>query len=218
VLREIEVACTIAAELIGSGDLIHRGDVRGSDGSPLQRRLRWKVLSRTPAPHYSTAASVSALLAGRRFSGAWVRQAMRPVPASVSPDLPLAGVAEQLMSADERALPVVDEAGSLVRVVSADDLQPALTDVGGPDTARDLARPVPEIRAGASLETAAGLLGESEEDGLPVLADEENAVVGCVMQRDVLRAYLRGRPAPSPRRAGVQRQRRQPSRDRTAAS
>jgi CRP/FNR family transcriptional regulator, cyclic AMP receptor protein len=46
-LREIEVAGTVAAELIGTGDLIHPGDVRASDLSPLHGRLRWKVLENT---------------------------------------------------------------------------------------------------------------------------------------------------------------------------
>ena len=43
-LREIEVAGTACAELIGSGDLIHPGDVRGSDLTPLHGRLRWTIL------------------------------------------------------------------------------------------------------------------------------------------------------------------------------
>jgi len=46
-LREIEVAGTVAAELIGTGDLIHPGDVRADDLSPLNGRLRWQVLERT---------------------------------------------------------------------------------------------------------------------------------------------------------------------------
>lgn len=48
-LREIEVAGTVAAELIGTGDLIHPGDVRASDLSPLNGRLRWTVLQETRA-------------------------------------------------------------------------------------------------------------------------------------------------------------------------
>lgn len=48
-LREIEVAGTVAAELIGTGDLIHPGDVRADDLSPLNGRLRWHVLERTQA-------------------------------------------------------------------------------------------------------------------------------------------------------------------------
>ena len=43
-LREIEVAGSVAAELIGAGDLIHPGDIRGSDLSPLNGCLRWTVL------------------------------------------------------------------------------------------------------------------------------------------------------------------------------
>ena len=43
-LREIGVAGSVAAELIGSGDLIHPGDVRASDLPPLDGRLCWTVL------------------------------------------------------------------------------------------------------------------------------------------------------------------------------
>ena len=46
-LRQIEVAGTVAAELIGAGDLIHPGDVRASDLTPLNGRLRWTVLAQT---------------------------------------------------------------------------------------------------------------------------------------------------------------------------
>ncbi len=43
-LREIGVAGSVAAELIGTGDLIHPGDVRASDLPPLDGRLCWTVL------------------------------------------------------------------------------------------------------------------------------------------------------------------------------
>jgi CRP/FNR family transcriptional regulator, cyclic AMP receptor protein len=43
-LREIVVGGSVAAELIGAGDLIHPGDVRASDLSPLNGRLCWTVL------------------------------------------------------------------------------------------------------------------------------------------------------------------------------
>ena len=44
-LREIEVAGTLAAELLGAGDLIHPGDVRGSDLSPLHGSVHWTLLA-----------------------------------------------------------------------------------------------------------------------------------------------------------------------------
>jgi len=133
-----------------------------------------------------------------------VGQAMRPVPGSVPPDMPLTTLTEKLARGQEHALPVVDGNGSLIGVVSADDLEPALTDTGGPDTAANLARPVPELRADAALEQAARLLGESEESGLPVLAASGDEVVGWITHRDVLRAYLQvsqRTPAQQTRRA-----------------
>jgi len=148
-------------------------------------------------------------LAARPSSGPMqvmtVREAMRPIPRSVPRELPLARLAELLSSGDEQALPVVDGAGRLVGVVSVDDLEPALTDTGGPDTAGDLARPVPELRADSALETAARLLGDSEEAGLPVLGPEGRGVVGWVTHRDVLRAYLQGRRRQARTRERTQR-------------
>lgn len=46
-LREIEIAGTVAAELIGAGDLIHPGHVQARDLSPLNAGLTWTVLERT---------------------------------------------------------------------------------------------------------------------------------------------------------------------------
>jgi len=140
-----------------------------------------------------------------------VREAMRPIPGSVPPDMPLAQLADRFSSGDESALPVVDESGRLIGVVSADDLEPALTDVGGPDTAGDLARPVPELRADSALEHAARLLGDSEEAGLPVLRPEGREVAGWITHRDVLRAYLAGRRRQPPVRT------RPPARQRSPA-
>jgi CRP/FNR family cyclic AMP-dependent transcriptional regulator len=43
-MREIEIAGVGTAELLGSGDLIHPGDIRGSDLAPLHGQLHWSVL------------------------------------------------------------------------------------------------------------------------------------------------------------------------------
>ncbi len=119
-----------------------------------------------------------------------------PGAGSVSPDLSLAGLAERLSTSGTRPrFRWWMTKRLLIGVVSADDLEPALSDVGGPDTARALARPVPELRADGALENAARLLGDSEEAGLPVLAAEGRTVVGWITHRDVLRAYLRGSQA-----------------------
>jgi CIC family chloride channel protein len=113
----------------------------------------------------------------------------RSIPSIVSTELPVAALAERL-SDEGTALPVVDAEGRLVGVVSADDLELALTEERSSETAQQLARPVPDLRADDSLERGAHLLGESEEAGLPVLAADSDAVVGWITHRDVLRAYL----------------------------
>jgi CIC family chloride channel protein len=143
-----------------------------------------------------------------------VQAAMQPrIPAIVPTDLPVAALAERLSDEAGQALPVVDEEGNLVGVVSPDDLEPALTEEAGADTARQLARPVPDLRVADPLERAARLLGESEEAGLPVLAADSDSVVGWITHRDVLRAYLgerRTRPSTDRKAATAQTRRRAP--------
>jgi CIC family chloride channel protein len=128
-----------------------------------------------------------------------VADAMRPLPDSVPAELPLDELIERLSDTAEQGLPVVDSEGALIGVVSADDLEPALADGGGAtDTARELARPAISLRSGDSLEDAARCLGQSEEDGLPVIADNDDSVVGWISHRDVLRGYLGAARMPAP--------------------
>ena len=118
-----------------------------------------------------------------------VSEAMRPMPASVDADIPLAELAGLFAGTDEQALPVVDHRGALVGVVSIEDLEPALAEANGSVTAAALARPIPRLQSEDKLDQAAQLLGESAEPGLPVLGPDGEAVVGWISHQDVLRAY-----------------------------
>jgi chloride channel protein, CIC family len=120
-----------------------------------------------------------------------VAEAMRTMPPSVGADLPLHQLVERLSGSHEHALPVVDAGGRVVGVVSSEDVEPALTDANGSRTTGSVARPIPLLRDGDKLDRAARVLGETEEDGLPVVATDGETVVGWISHRDVLRAYLR---------------------------
>lgn len=120
-----------------------------------------------------------------------VREAMRPMPPSVGVGLPLPRLVERLAGDHEGALPVVDAGGRLIGVVSSEDLEPVLAEANGARTAGSVARPIPLLRDGDTLDRAARLLGDTEEDGLPVVATDGETVVGWISHRDVLTAYLR---------------------------
>ena len=118
-----------------------------------------------------------------------VSEAMRPMPASVDADIPLAELAGLFADTGEQALPVVDHRGAMIGVISAEDLEPALADANGGVTAAALARPIPRLRGDDKLDQAARLLAESAEPGLPVLAVEGEAVLGWIGHHEVLCAY-----------------------------
>jgi len=120
-----------------------------------------------------------------------VGQAMRPVPASVEVDLPLPQLVERLTGGQEDAVPVVDDRGGLVGVVSAEDVEPTLAHANGSRTTGSVARPLPLLRNTDTLDRAARLLTDIDEDGLPVVAGDGDTVVGWITHRDILRAYLR---------------------------
>jgi chloride channel protein, CIC family len=142
-----------------------------------------------------------------------VGQATRMVPESIPASLPLAELIGRLASGPEQALPVIDEEGALFGVVSAENLERALSSTSSASTAGDLARRVPALRVTDSLDRAARLLGQSDEPGLPVLGAEDNEVVGWVSHRDILRTYLRygSRPDGSRRRAAAGTRLREPA-------
>ncbi|PZS06803.1 MAG: hypothetical protein DLM64_15875, partial [Solirubrobacterales bacterium] len=55
--------------------------------------------------------------------------------------------------------------------------------------AASLAREVPRLLTSDSLEDAVQALGGTDDEGLPVI-DDDNQVVGWITHRHVLRAYL----------------------------
>ena len=145
------------------------------------------------------------------MSGQRVRDVMSSEVVVVSPDAGYKHIVDVLADFKVSAVPVVDEHGSVVGVVSEADL---LRKVElGPDapvrlfegrarrdsrskatgeTARDLmSRPVVTISPSASISAAARLMEQHHVRRLPVVEEDTGRLVGIVARRDLLRPYLR---------------------------
>ncbi len=120
--------------------------------------------------------------------GVRVGEAMRDAPEPVSSDAGLPELASRFAGAGEGALPVVDEAGALVGVVSTRDVEREGAS-GAQADAASLALEVPELYADQELADAVALLSEGDREALPVLEPEARRIVGWIDHRDVLRVY-----------------------------
>jgi chloride channel protein, CIC family len=118
-----------------------------------------------------------------------VVDAMGRLPRPIAPEQPLSDVLARFTDERADALPVIDAHGTLLGVITAMDIEQALTSSRDGLSARDLVHEVPELRAGQSLEDAVGALAATDEDGLPVLDSEGEKVVGWLTHRRLLRAY-----------------------------
>jgi CIC family chloride channel protein len=118
-----------------------------------------------------------------------VADAMRPIPPGVPRNVPLNTLIERFDRDDVEALPVVDESGAYRGTVTAHDVESAVRDNALDTVAGDLAQSTPTLYPNQSLERALGLLVRDERHGLPVLATDNQSIVGWLTHRDVLRAY-----------------------------
>ena len=118
-----------------------------------------------------------------------VGDAMRPIPPGVPQNFPLNTLIERFDRDDVEALPVVDESGAYRGMVTAHDVENAVRDNALDTVAGDLAQSTPTLYPTQSLERALGLLVRDERHGLPVLAKDNQSIVGWLTHRDVLRAY-----------------------------
>jgi chloride channel protein, CIC family len=121
-----------------------------------------------------------------------VAEAMGASLRPLGPDEPLSELIERFSSEQSDTLPVVDERGRLVGIVDAADVEQALERRDDALSASSLVRRAPIVRADESLEEAVRAMAGRDEDGVPVLAEQGEQLVGWLTHRHLLSAY-RGR-------------------------
>jgi CBS domain-containing protein len=118
-------------------------------------------------------------------------------PIVVTPELPVAKVAEVLRDYDVGGLPVVDATGRLIGVVSQTDLLGLLA---SSDTRHDwrslsardvMTRPAVTIRGSASLREAAQVMRDRHVARLVVVGDDAEIALGVISASDVIRVLTR---------------------------
>jgi CIC family chloride channel protein len=118
-----------------------------------------------------------------------VAEALDELPAPLAPDQPLREIIDRFAADRASALPVIDKDGTLLGVVSAGDVEQAAAGSTPTRTARALVHETPELRVDQSLEEAVWRLGASDDEGLPVLDEKGEHVVGWLTHRRLLDAY-----------------------------
>jgi CIC family chloride channel protein len=118
-----------------------------------------------------------------------VGEALADLARPLDPDLPLRDVLDRFAAERTSSLPVVGSDGLLLGVVSAGDVEQALASSPGDTTARALVHETPWLHPDQTLEEAVWRLGSTDDDGLPVLDQDSEHLVGWLTHRQLLVAY-----------------------------
>lgn len=131
-----------------------------------------------------------------------VRDRMTMTPVTITPDTPFMGAVRLMHRHRFRRLPVVDEDGRLIGIVSERDLLFALPSPPASPSALELdylvsklkiqdimTRDVITTTPDAPIEEAARLILDRKIGGLPVV-DDENQVVGVITETDIFRTFV----------------------------
>jgi CIC family chloride channel protein len=120
-----------------------------------------------------------------------VGEAMDNPPLPLRPQQRLGEMVARFGSERTNALPVTDPDGRLLGIVAAGDLERTIArDTNGQrSTASTLMREAPTLHADDSLEQAILALGATDDEALPVLAPEDDRLIGWLTHRRVLNAY-----------------------------
>jgi CIC family chloride channel protein len=116
-----------------------------------------------------------------------VGEAMKPLPTPLRPDASLADLTTRLIDERADALPVVDDAGDYMGVVTSRQVEDAMHSNAIDASAHSLLVKVPPVTTSMTLQNALGLLVQHSRGGIPVV--EEGRLVGWLSHRDVLQAY-----------------------------
>jgi acetoin utilization protein AcuB len=132
----------------------------------------------------------------------FVRDRMSSPAVTITPDRSLQDALKLMHERQFRRLPVVDDRGKLIGIVSERDLLYASSPPAGLLGGKTLDDLLPELRVKeimteevisaaphAFVEEAARLMADNKIGGLPVV-DEDNQVVGVITETDVFRAFI----------------------------
>ncbi len=124
---------------------------------------------------------------GGPLAGLRVAEAMQPPPRPLSARAGVPEVTAAFLRERRSVLPVVDEAGLLLGILSAREVE---RDIGSEEAdAAALAEDAPELFADQALVVAVELLAEEDREAAPVLDSGTRSLVGWIEHRDLLRAY-----------------------------
>jgi acetoin utilization protein AcuB len=119
-----------------------------------------------------------------------VRGSMTRNPQTIGPADMVALAEEKMRRGRFRRLPVVDDAGTLVGIVTDGDLREHAGRLPStPVSAAMTAQPT-TVHADAAIDTAGAIMLERKIGGLPVVGDDAK-LVGIITETDLLRAFMR---------------------------
>jgi CIC family chloride channel protein len=118
-----------------------------------------------------------------------VSEAMGKLPRPLTPEQPLRAVLERFAGERAKALPVIDPDGALLGIVTAADVEQAISTSREGLTASSLVHETPELRVDESLEDAVRALALTDDEDLPVLDADGGKAIGWLTHRRLLRAY-----------------------------
>lgn len=121
-----------------------------------------------------------------------VRDAMEPPLATIPARLPLEQAVVRFTNVETDSLPVVDDSGRLVGLISRELIEHRIQDGGLETTAGEIARATAGVREDETLEQALTVLVR-ERAGVPVLSSDGSHAIGWLSHRDTLEAYVRRR-------------------------
>ncbi|MES4891306.1 chloride channel protein [Streptomyces sp. NPDC096012] len=127
---------------------------------------------------------------GARLGSQLVDSVMEPLPSSLPASTTLAASADLLSLSGHGALPVVDDAGEYIGVVTAQAVAEALAEEpeAAPVRVGELAEPPAPITADQPLAQALHTLLAATGTGMPVLDSEQGKPVGWLSHQSALRA------------------------------
>ncbi|MGH3827084.1 MAG: CBS domain-containing protein [Pseudonocardiaceae bacterium] len=114
---------------------------------------------------------------------------MQPLPPALARDVPLNAVIDRFAVEGRDALPVIDEQGAYRGAVTIRDVEDSVRENALEATAGTLARAVPTLDPGQTLEQALAVLVQQDRSGLPVVTPDNGEILGWLTHRDVLAAY-----------------------------